>query len=158
MAGDRAVRGFVFELAVRAAEHRSHHRERAESRGYHVAHDVAVIILQSPDKAALASDNARDRIVDQRVEVGEAELIELLFIAFVIQLLEHVAEVHVVLFRNSVLAREPEILLCLDRVLETRVRERFDRRVLVVDALDYTRALKVIDRLAEGVSVLAGEY
>jgi hypothetical protein len=67
--------------------------------------------------------------------------------------------VHVILLGDSVLAGEPEILLSLDSILEARVCEGLDRGILVVDALEDTRALEVINCLVEQLlAVLVSEY
>ena len=151
------MRRFILELAVRAAQNGGHHRQRTEGRGDHVAHDVAVVVLQCPDEAAFAADDARDRIVDQCVEVLEAEALEFFFVALVVDLLEDVAETHIVLLGDGVFRGEPQILLGLDRILEAGMREGLNGGVLVVDALQDARALKVVDGLSKGIAVLAGE-
>ena len=63
-----AVSSLVLVLAVRRNEHRSHHCQRAECCGNHVGHNVAVVVLASPDEAALRADNACHGVVDEGVE------------------------------------------------------------------------------------------
>ena len=67
MAADRAVRCFVLIFSIRRYQHRRHHGVRPVCGCKHVAHDVAVIILCSPDITAGGFDGAGYGIVNQTV-------------------------------------------------------------------------------------------
>ena len=65
MARNGAVRGFVLELAAGRYEHAGHHGQAAKGGGDHIAHHIAVVVLERPDEAALAADHPRHGVVDQ---------------------------------------------------------------------------------------------
>ena len=145
MARDRAVRGLILRRAVRRDEHGGHHGERAERRGHHIAHHVAVIILAGPDEAALAPDDAGDRVVDQRVEIPQAKRLELRPIALLVFFFKNALERAVVDFRDGVLGGEPKILLRINSILEAGPRERADAAFLIVFALEDGGAVGFLD-------------
>ena len=158
-----AVGGLELILAVRRHEDARHHGEGAEGSGDHVAHDVAVIVLAGPDVAALGADRASHGVVDQRVEIRDAELFKLRLVILVF-LLEDALELRVVGLGDRVLGGEPEVLFLVDRVLEAAARELADGIALVVHALEDGRAADLLDadRLLgpaladEGEAALAG--
>ena len=94
---DGAVGGLVLVVAVGAYEHGGHHGEAAEGGGEHVAHDVAVVVLARPDEAALGLHDAGDGVVDQGVEVLDAERLELLLVLGLVEVGKDVLEAVVVL-------------------------------------------------------------
>ena len=164
MARDRAVRGLILRRAVRRDEHGGHHGERAEGRGDHVAHHVAVIVLAGPDKAAAAADDAGDRIVDQGIEIHQSQRLKLRFVGLLVFLLKNALERAVVDLGDGVLGGEPEVLLRVDGILEAGLGERADARFLVVLTLEDGRAVDLLDEdglllaghAAEGHGALAG--
>ena len=81
--GNGSVRSLVFKLAVRRNEYGGHHRQAAKRRGYHIAHNVAVIVFARPYKAALRAYHAGDGIVDKRVKILYPKLLKALFIFLV---------------------------------------------------------------------------
>lgn len=122
--GDGAVGSLVLVVAIGADEDRGHHGERTEGGGDHVAHDVAIVVLASPDEAALAAYYAGNSVVDEGVEILQASLLELLLVALLIDLVEDDAELSVVLLGDGVLGSEPEILVHVERVGEASVSRR----------------------------------
>ena len=72
MARHRSVGRLELIFPVRADEHGSHHCQRTESGRDHVAHHIAVVVLAGPDEAALGADDTGHRIVNERVEIGQA--------------------------------------------------------------------------------------
>ena len=145
MLRDRAVRGLKFCRAVWRDEHGGHHGERAERRGHHIAHHVAVIILAGPDEAALAADDAGDRVVDQRVEIPQAKRLELRPIALLVFFFKNALERAVIDLGNGILGGEPEILLRINGILEAGPRERADAAFLIVFALEDGGAVGFLD-------------
>ena len=97
MACYRAVSRLIFVLSGGRDENARHHGERAEGGRYHVGHDVAVVILARPYIAPLTSDNTGDRIVDERVEVFDAEFLKFFLVFLIIDVLEYQLEGLVVL-------------------------------------------------------------
>jgi len=139
------VGSLVLVVAIGADEDRGHHGERTEGGGDHVAHDVAIVVLASPDEAALAAYYAGNSVVDEGVEILQASLLELLLVALLIDLVEDDAELSVVLLGDRVLGSEPEILVDVERVGEASVSEGTDRLIDVVHALDDARAVELVD-------------
>ena len=135
--GNGTVSRFVFVIAVGRNEYRGHHRERAESRRDHIAHYVAVVVLARPYHAAVTADYSRYRVVDKGVEIGYARLFELLLVFLVVYLLEDILEPVVVGLGYRVLGRKPEILLSVQRVVETASRKAGDAVVRVMHAQYY---------------------
>ena len=97
MLGNGTVCGFVLKLAVGGDQHGGHHGKRTEGGGYHVGHDIAVVVLECPDHAALTPNDAGDRIVDQRVEVTDARRFKCRPVLCIVYLLEYQLEGLVVL-------------------------------------------------------------
>ena len=158
MARNGSVRRLVFVISVGAYEYRRHHCERAERRGNHVAHDVAVVVLYRPDIAALAPYYPCYGVVYERVKILYSELFKFGLVVALVNLGEYVLEGVVVLFAYGVLGGEPEVLLCVYGVLEAGVSKRAYGRILVVLSLYNAGALEVVYRLTERSSVFAGKY
>ena len=98
-----AVGGFVLILAVGAYQYGGHHGQRAEAGRHHITHDVAVIVLESPEHSALRADDTGDGVVDQSVEILDAGLLESFFVLCVIELLEDSLKVSVVSLGDRIL-------------------------------------------------------
>src|SRR5699024_8506962 len=79
-----AMRGLILVISVGRNKYGSHHGKRTESRGYHIAHHISVIILAGPDETALGFHYAGNNVVDEAVEISKSGfvklLLELLFI------------------------------------------------------------------------------
>ena len=146
MLRDRAVRSLVFRRAVRCNEDGGHHGKRAEGRGHHIAHHVAVIVLAGPDEAALAPDHTGDRVVDQRVEIPQTQRFKLYFVGLFIFLFKNALERAVVDFCDGVLGGEPKILLRINSILEAGPRKRADAAFLVVFTLEDGGAVGFLDK------------
>ena len=144
VARNGTVCSLVFILSVGTYEHGCHHSKRAEGCADHVAHDIAVVVLACPDVAALGTDNACYGIVDERVEVCKAELLELLLVFFK-HFLKDNAELSVVFLGDGVLCREPEVLLRVDSELKATVGKGADGLVRIVHALKDASALELVN-------------
>ena len=154
MARDGAVRRFELVRSRRRNEHRSHHGERTERRRHHIAHDVAVIVLERPDEAALGAHDASDRVVDEGVEILYPRRFELLFVLRLVDLRENVLEGVVVDLGNGVLGGEPQVRLGVERVIEATAREALYARLRVVDRLQDALLAAEVEH-GEGVAVAA---
>ena len=144
-----SVCSFILIISMRGYKYGSHHGKRAERSGDHDAHHIAVIIFAGPDKAALRADHARNRIVDQGIEISDAGFLELGLIFGIKDLLEDVFKGVVILFGDGVLCREPEILLGGKREVKAGACKALDGIVLVVGAHQNAGALEIKDRLME---------
>ncbi len=157
--GHGAVGGLVLIVAVRGDEDRGHHGERTEGGGHHVGHDVAVVILACPDEAALTSDDAGYGVVNEGVEVADAQLLEFLFVALLIDLLEDQLKGLVILLGDGVLGGEPQLLLGINGELEAGMGKGADGGILVVGTLQDAGTFEIINGLTEAlVAVLVGEH
>ena len=143
-----SVRSLVLVISVRGYENRSHHRKGTEGGGYHVAHDIAVVVLAGPDKAALCFHDAGNGVVDQSVEVGNACFCKFLFVLCIEDLLEDILEAVIILLGNRILACKPQILFRGQCVLETASRKAFYGVIQIVHALNDTGAGEVVDQLS----------
>ena len=121
-----AVSRLVLVFSVGADQNACHHGKRTESRAYHIAHNVAVVVFARPDVAALRPDNARHRVVDESVKILQAHFFKGFFVIGFVNLLKNLLERAVVFFAYGVLGGEPEVLLCVYRVSETAVGKGFD--------------------------------
>ena len=157
MALHRAVRRLILIHAARWDEHRGHHGQIAVRGRHHIWHHIAVIVLARPYKTALGTDHARDRVVDQRVEILDSQLLELRFVLGIVNLLENVLECMVILLGDRVLRREPQILFRVDRIAKARPRKAGDRILCVVDALYDAGAGKIVNQLPRLRAVLRGK-
>ena len=151
MACDGAVCGFVLVFSIGRNENRGHHCKRTECGGNHIAHHVAIVVFASPNKAALAANNACNRIVDKRIEILDPCSFKRFFIIVIVDLLEDELKGLVILLGDGILCRKPKILLSVERILEARMCKGANGIILVVASLQNARALKIINRLAEGL-------
>ena len=154
----RTVRRFIFVNAGGGDQYAGHHRQRTEGGSDHIAHHVAVIVFARPDVTAVGTHYARDGVVDQGVEVGDARSLEL-FLIFVLEYFrENILEGVVVLFADRILGREPYVFLLIERVIEAGSCKGCDRIVEVVNPLDDTVAVvKGVDQLTALVTVCVGD-
>ena len=135
--GDGAVGRLELHGAVRRYQHGGHHGKTAEGGGHHVAHHVAVVVFQRPDEAAPGADHPRHRVIDERVEVGEAQPFKLRLVGGLILLLEDPFELSVVDLGDGVLGGEPQVLPLIDGVLEAAAGKGTDALLRVVLALPH---------------------
>ena len=132
----------ILILAVRRNQYRSHHRQRTESCTEHIAHHITVIVLASPDKAALAADNTSHSIINQCIEILDTEFCKLLFIVALIYFLKDLAELGIISLRDGILGSKPEILLGINGKLEAAVSKAADTLISIVHALDNSGAIE----------------
>src|SRR5699024_3336401 len=71
-----AVSGLILVISVGRDKYGSHHGKRTESRGYHIAHHIAVIILAGPDETAFRFHHAGNDVVNKAVEISKSCFIE----------------------------------------------------------------------------------
>ena len=152
-----AVGGFIFIVAVRRDQNGGHHGKGAESRSHHVAHNVAVIVLEGPDKAAFGTDHAGDRVIDQGIEISNTGFVKGFFIFFVIEPLEDALEVLVVGLGDGILAGEPQVFLPVQGELEAGPCKALDRMIRIMDALQDAGTVKFMDGLADDRTVIGGK-
>ena len=146
--GDGAVGGLILGGAVGGHQHGGHHGQASEGGGHHVAHDVAVIVLAGPDEPALAADDPGHGVVDEGIEIGDAQFVELSLVAFKL-LLEHLLEFAVVDLGDGILGGEPQVLLGVDGVLEAGPGEGADALFLVVGALPHGGTVHLLHQLLD---------
>ena len=103
-----SVSRFVFVNAVRRYQNGRHHGKVSVGGGYHVRHYVAVIVLAGPYKAALGADNAGNRIINQGIEILNAQLLKSALIFRVKDFLKNILEGMVVFFGNGVFGGKPQ--------------------------------------------------
>ena len=128
-----------------ADQDRGHHGQGSEAGGHHVAHDIAVIVFEGPEEAALRPDHAGDRVVDQGIEILDPRLLEGILVLLVVELLEDLLEAGVIGLGDRVLGGEPEVYLLVKGIGKAGAGKALDRGVCVVDALDDAGALELMD-------------
>ena len=94
-------------------QNRGHHGKRSKSRRYHVTHDIAIVVLTSPDVTALRLHHTSYGIIDQGIEISNACLGKLILIRLLINLLKNILKGMIVFLRDGILGRKPKILLCI---------------------------------------------
>ena len=134
--GDGAVGGLKLRGAIGRHQHGGHHGQGAEGGGHHIAHHVTIIVLASPNKAALAADDPSYSIVNECVEIGNAQLLKIGLVVFKF-FFKHPFERAVVNLGDGILGGEPQVLPRVDGVLEAGTGKRTDALFLVVSALPY---------------------
>ena len=95
----------------------------------HIAHHVAVIVLAGPDKAALGLHDPGYRIIDQGIEIGDAQPFQTSLIVSVVDLLENILEGMVIFLGDRILGGKPQILLRIQRILEAASGKALDGTV-----------------------------
>ena len=63
----------------------------------------------------------------------------------------------VILFRNRILRRKPEILLCIKCIIEAASRKALNRTIQIVHPLQHARTTEIKDRLPLCRTVLSGK-
>ena len=109
---------FILIVSIRRREYAGHHSQGTEGCGDHVAHDITIIVLQSPYKATFTPDDSGYSIVNEGIEVFDALVLKLFLILFVIDFLESELERLIVLLTYGIFCTEPKILLCRKSIIE----------------------------------------
>ena len=135
MPGNGAVGRLELHSPIRRNQHGGHHGQTPESGGDHVAHHVAVVVLQRPNKPAFGPDTAGHSVVNESIEVGDAQFFKLRPVGGFILLFKDPFELPVINLGNGILGGEPQILLLGQGVLETGAGKRPNAGFLVVLAL-----------------------
>ena len=136
MPGHGAMGGLILRGAVRRHQHGGHHGQAPEGGGHHVAHDVAVVVLAGPNKPALGADDPSYGVVNEGIEIGDAQLLKVGLVALEL-LLKHLLELAVIDLGDGVLGGEPQVLLGVNGVLEAGPGKGADAAFLVVLALPH---------------------
>ena len=145
MTGYGTVGGFVLVFSVGRNKHGSHHRKGAESGRDHIAHNVAVVVLASPDESALAAHHAGNGIINKGIEILDAGGLESGLVILLINFLEDSLEPAVVLLGNSILGGEPEVLLYVKGIFKAGVGEAADGSIGVVHTFDDSGACEFVN-------------
>ncbi len=142
------VRCLVLIGSCRRYQRGGHHCKRSEGRRHHIRHHIAVIILQSPDKAALGTNDTSHSIVNQCIEVLDSGSLEFLLVLMIIQILENLLEVSVIRLGNGILRGEPQIHLLVIGITEAGPCEILDGFVRIVDSLNDPGAVEIMNQSA----------
>lgn len=73
-------------------QYRGHHGQIAVSGSYHIGHYITVVVLTCPDESALGTDDTGYGIIDQSVEIFDAQFLEFSLVFIIIDLLENILE------------------------------------------------------------------
>ena len=157
MLGDGAMGGLVLCGSIWRNQDRRHHSQAAESSGDHVAHHVSVIVLTGPDEAALTPNDPGYGVVNEGVEIGEAQLPEPLLVICLKLLLEHPLEHPIVDLGDGILGGKPQILLCINGVLEAGLGKGADALLLIVSPLPNRRSVHLLHREGLLLAALSAE-
>ncbi len=114
----------------------SHHGQIAVSGSYHIGHYITIIVLAGPDESALRTDDTGYGIIDQGIEICNAQFLEFCLVLVIIDLLENILEGMIVFFGNGVLGGEPQILLRIYGIAEACSCKALDRLIRIVDTLN----------------------
>ena len=98
-----AVSGLILVNSCGAYQDRGHHGQRAETGGHHIAHDIAVIIFESPQEAAFGAHDTGDSVIDQSVEELKACRLKFLLVFILVDLLKDLFEIAVVDLGDGIL-------------------------------------------------------
>ena len=145
----------IFIVSFRRYQNGGHHGKGSECGRHHIAHHISVIVFAGPDIAAFGLHHPRPRIIDQRVEIGDPGLLKRFFVLRIVDFLENIFKRMVILFRNGILGCKPQILLCVQRIIETTSCKTFYGCIDIVHALNDPRAVKGMDQFSFFCSVCA---
>ena len=106
-----SVSSLILIDAAGRYQYGSHHGQIAVSGSYHIGHYITIIVLAGPDESALRTDDTGYGIIDQGIEICNAQFLEFCLVLVIIDLLENILEGMIVFFGNGVLGGEPQILL-----------------------------------------------
>ena len=142
----------------RRYQYGGHHCQRAACRGYHVTHNIAIIVLAGPDKSALCLHNTGNRIINQCIEILDACCLKFLLVFLIIDILKNIFEIMVIDLRDRILCSKPQILLCIQCIVKTCLCKARDGLVCIVDTLNDTGTIKLLNRLTDLFAVCTGKY
>ena len=158
MALYRAVSRFILKIPIRGNQHGGHHCQRTECRRYHIAHHIAVIVLTCPDKSAFCFHHTGYCIINQRIEICDSRLFKFFLILFIKNLLKNIFKGVIILFRNRVFRRKPQILLRIQRIVKTAFCKACDGSLCVVHSLEHAGSFKLMNQLSCLCTVLGSKY
>ena len=139
-------------------QYRGHHGQIAVSGSYHIGHYITIIILTCPDESALRTDDTGYGIIDQSVEIFDAQFLKFSLILVIIDLLENILEGMIVFFGNGVLGGEPQILLRIYGIAKACSCKALDRLIRIVDTLNDTCSIKIMDQFTGLGAVCCSKY
>ena len=122
-----------------------HHGQIAVSGSYHIGHYITIIILTCPDESALRTDDTSYGIIDQSVEIFDAQFFKFCLVLVIINLLENILEGMIVFFGNGVLGGEPQILLRIYRIAEACSCKALDGFIGIVNTLNDTGSVEIVN-------------
>ena len=135
---NRSVSSFIFIFTVGGDKDAGHQTQAAKGIRHHVAHNISIVVFASPDVATFRANNSRYRIINQRVEVFDARFLEFFFVFTVIEILKNILEAVVIFLRDSIFGGEPQILLCVESIVEAGAGEAFNAFIQIMLALNNT--------------------
>ncbi len=151
MPGHSSMSGLGLDgLAIRTDEHRGHHSEAAITLGNRVRLDVAVVVLASPDEAALGLHGLSHHVVNETVLVPDFLGLEGRLVVGLVDPGKDLHEEAVILLQDGVLGRHVERVAPVEGVLEAAVGEVDDARLRVVHAEGDAPALEIVDLIDLG--------
>jgi len=157
VASDSAVGSLRLDgLAVRADEDRGHETEGTVTLSDAVGLDITIVVLASPDEAAVALDHVGDHVVDETVLVDDAGGLVLVLELLVVDLLEDVLEAAVVDLEDGVLGGEEEVALLGETHKKGAAGKVRDGGISVEHGKSNTRALEVVHGHADDLTTLLG--
>ena len=139
-------------------QYRGHHGQIAVSGSYHIGHYITIVVLTCPDESALRTDDTGYGIIDQSVEIFDAQFLKFSLILVIIDLLKNILEGMIVFFGNGVLGGEPQILLRIYRIAEACSCKALDGFIGIVDTLNDTGSVEIMDQFTGLSAVCCGEY
>ena len=155
---NRPMCRLILIISIWGNQNRSHHGKRTEGRGNHIAHYIPVIILARPDITALRLHHPRHGIINQRIEISNSRRLEFLFIFRFKNLLKKIFKSMVILLRNRILSRKPEILLNIQRIIKAASRKALNGRFYIMLSLNNARTVKFKNRLFRLRTVRCRKY
>ena len=140
-----SVSSLVLINAAGRYQYRGHHGQIAVSGSYHIGHYITIIILTCPDESALGTDDTGYGIIDQGIEICNAQFLEFCLVLVIIDLLENILEGMIVFFGNGVLGGEPQILLRIYRIAKACSCKALDGFIGIVNTLNDTGSVKIVN-------------
>ena len=148
----------IFIDAAGGHQHGGHHGQIAVSRSHHIRHHVPVIVLAGPDESALGTNHPGHRIVNQGIEIFNAQLLKLLPEFSVIDFLEDILERMIIFLGYGILGGEPQILPGVYGISEAGSGKAADGLLRVVDALQNPGSLELVNQFPCLGAVLGSEH
>ena len=141
----RTMGRLILIVAFRRYQYGSHHGKGTESRAYHIAHNVSVIIFACPDKTTFRFHDTRHSIVNQGIEILYACCLEFFIVFLIVDILENIFKGMVILLGNSVFCGKPQILFRIQCKIKAASCKALNGLVQVMLSLYNTSSGKLMD-------------